>query len=84
MKGKVQREQYLVAVGFGCYKWYQSQTLGDVPARRMFPKGDRHERCSPKGGRYEHCSPKGVNTRQCASKDVGSRREVDLVGSRID
>ena len=38
-EGKVQREQYELAMGFGYYKWYQSQTLGDVLARRLSPKG---------------------------------------------
>ena len=26
------------AVGLGRYKWYQSQTPGDVPARRLVPR----------------------------------------------
>ena len=38
-KGKVQRGQYLLAVGLGGYKWYQSQTSGDVPVRRLSPEG---------------------------------------------
>ena len=33
--GKVQRGQYLVVVDLGCYKWYQSQTPGDVTTRRL-------------------------------------------------
>ena len=41
-KGK-ERGQYLLAVGLGRYKWYQSQTPGDVPARRLFPEGGRHD-----------------------------------------
>ena len=28
----------MLAVGLGCYKWYQSQTRGDVPARRLSPE----------------------------------------------
>ena len=36
-KGKAQREQYLLSVGLGRYKWYQSQTPGNVPARRLSP-----------------------------------------------
>ena len=39
LKGKAQRGQYLLAVDFGCYKWYQSQTLGDVLARRLNLEG---------------------------------------------
>ena len=35
LKGKVQGKQYLLAVGLDGYKWYQSQTLGDVLARRL-------------------------------------------------
>ena len=31
-----------VIVGLGRYKWYQSQTLGNVPARRLFPEGGKH------------------------------------------
>ena len=42
-KGKVQREQYLLAVGLSRYKWYQSQTPGDVPARRLSPEEGGHE-----------------------------------------
>ena len=38
-EGKVQREQYLLAVGLGCYKWYQSQSLSGVPARTLGLKG---------------------------------------------
>ena len=38
-KGKAQREQYLLVVGLGCYKWYQSQTPSHVPARRLSPEG---------------------------------------------
>ena len=37
-KGEAQRGQYLLAVGLGCYKWYQSQTLGDVPMRKLSPE----------------------------------------------
>ena len=43
LKGKAQRGQYLLTVGLGCYKWYQSQTLGGVPAKRLSLEGDRHE-----------------------------------------
>ena len=39
LKRKTQREQYLLAMGLGCYKWYQSQTLDDVLARRLSPEG---------------------------------------------
>ena len=38
-KGKAQREQYLLAVGLGRYKWYQSQIPGGVPARTLAPEG---------------------------------------------
>ena len=38
-KGKAQREQYLLAVGLGHCKWYQSQTPGGVPARTLSPQG---------------------------------------------
>ena len=38
-KGKVQRGQYLLAVGLNRYKWYQSQTPDDVPARKLFLGG---------------------------------------------
>ena len=38
-EGKAQREQYLLAVGLGCYKWYQSQTSGDVPVKTLGPQG---------------------------------------------
>ena len=38
-KGKGQEGQYLLAVGLSCYKWYQSQTRGDVLARRLNPEG---------------------------------------------
>ena len=39
LKGKGQIGQYLLAVGLGRYKWYQSQTPNDVPRRRLSPKG---------------------------------------------
>ena len=39
-KGKAQRGQYLLAVGLGCYKWYQSHTPRGVPVRRLSPKGE--------------------------------------------
>ena len=35
--GKVQRGQYLRVVGLSCYTWYQTQTLGGVPARSLGP-----------------------------------------------
>ena len=38
-KGKAQRGQYPLAVGLGYYKWYQSQTPDDVPARPLDPQG---------------------------------------------
>ena len=38
-KGKTQRGQYLLAVDLGCYKSYQSQRSGHVPARRLSPEG---------------------------------------------
>ena len=31
------------AVGLTRYKWYQSQTTEDVPARKPFSDGGRHE-----------------------------------------
>ena len=34
-KGEAQRGQYLLAVGLGRYKWYQSQTPSGVPARTL-------------------------------------------------
>ena len=51
-------------MNLGRYKWYQSQTpgdVGDVPAKRLFPEW-------------------GVDTKSCASKNVRPRRGVDLVG----
>ena len=38
-KGKAQRGQYLLDVCLGRYKWDQSQTPGNVPARRLSSKG---------------------------------------------
>ena len=29
----------MLEVGLGCYKWYQSQTPGDVPTRMLMPGG---------------------------------------------
>ena len=79
LKGKAQREQYLLTVGLGRYKWYQSQTSGDVPARRLFPEGGRHEaKCQT--GRW---APKGVDLvvvpyrlekETSASEDIGPQR----------
>ena len=53
--GKAKKEQYLLAVDLGHYKWYQSQTSDDVSVFSLFPEGGRHEACfkalrgSPKG-----------------------------------
>ena len=33
-----QKGQYLLAMGFGCYKWYPSQTPSDVPAGMLTSK----------------------------------------------
>ena len=37
-KGNTQRAQYLLTVGLGRYKWYQSKTQGDVSTRRPSPE----------------------------------------------
>ena len=36
-EGKTQREQYLLAVGLNCYKWYQSKIPGGLSARTLSP-----------------------------------------------
>ena len=41
--GEAQRGQYPLAVGLSRYKWYQRQTLDDVPTRKPFPEGGRHK-----------------------------------------
>ena len=57
-KGKAERGQYLLTVSLGCYKWYQSQTLGDVPAKRLSPRrgwtraGVPARTLGPEGGRF--------------------------------
>ena len=61
-KGKAQRGQYLLAVDLGSYKWYQSQALGDAPARRLNPE------VGWIGGSHIEMS---------VSKDVGPQRGVD-------
>ena len=66
-KGKAQRGQYLLAVGLGCYKWYQSQTQGGVPARTL----------SPEGG-VDFKIPRRLERETSASKDVGLQRGVDF------
>ena len=38
-KGKAQRGQYLLEVGLDGYKWYKSQALDNVLARRLSPEG---------------------------------------------
>ena len=48
-KEKAQRGQYLLAVGLSCYQWYQSQTLGDVPARRLSVERGGHETVCQQG-----------------------------------
>ena len=61
-----------------CYKWYQSQTLGDVPARRLNPKRGGHKvvcqqgRWAPKGGGLggPHRLEKGTSV----NENVGSQR----------
>ena len=47
-EGKPERGQYLLAVDLSHYKWYQRQTLGEVPARRLFPEGVDTRRCAIK------------------------------------
>ena len=77
-KGKVRRGQYLLAVGLGSYKWYQSQTLNDVPVRRLSPKGCEHEamcqqgRWPPKG--WIEGVPHQLKKGTSASKDAKSWR----------
>ena len=36
-------------MGLGRYKWYQSQTPGDVSARRLSPKGGVYEAVCQQG-----------------------------------
>ena len=42
------RGQHLLVVGLGRYKWYQSQTRGDVPARRLGFEGVDTRGCASK------------------------------------
>ena len=65
-KGKVQRGQYLLAVGLDYYKWYQSQVPSGVPTRTLGLKGGRIVR--------SHIHWRGGTS---ASENVGFRREVD-------
>ena len=57
-----QRGQYLLAVGLGCYKWYQSQTPSSVPSEDVgLPRGWIVR--SHIGRREERSTPyKGVET----------------------
>ena len=57
LKGKSQKEKYLLAVGFNSYIWYQSQTPGDVLARRLSLEGGGHEMVCEE----ERWFPKGVD-----------------------
>ena len=68
-KGKTQRGQYLLVVGLGHYKWYQSQTRGDVSTRRLSPEGCGHEAVCWQG----RWGPKGVNWGGPTS--IGERNE---------
>ena len=43
--------KYLLAVGLSRCKWYQSQTLGNVPVRRLFLKGVDTRQCASKDAR---------------------------------
>ena len=56
-KGKAQRGQYLLAAGLSRYKWYQSQTRGDLPLRRLSPEGGGYEAVCQQG----RWTPKGVD-----------------------
>ena len=49
LKGKAQRGQYLLAVGLGHYKWYQSKTPRDVPASRLSLEGGGQEAMCQQG-----------------------------------
>ena len=40
----------MLAVGLGCFKWYQSRTLNGVPARMVAPIGWRRKRNIPYKG----------------------------------
>ena len=47
----------MLAVGLDGYKWYQSKTPGDVPARRLIPEGGGHEALCQQG----RWVPRGVD-----------------------
>ena len=70
-------------VGLGCYKWYQSQTSGNVSARRLSPEGGwtinlegKLERESPKmtisisGGLGPLQMVSEPDTEQCISEEA--------------
>ena len=92
LEGKIQRGQYLLAVGLGGYKWYQSQTPDDVSARRLSPEGGGHEVVCQQGRwalkgvdwRVPHRLEKGTS----ASENVGPkggwiiRSHIDWGGKR--
>ena len=72
--------QYLLAVGLGRYKWYQSQTLGNVPARSSPEGGVDTRRCVSKdagsrmgwiGGSHIDGRREQVSTRTLALKGGG-------------
>ena len=73
LEGKPEREspkrQYLLAVGLGRYKWYQSQTPGDVPAKRLSPGGGwtrggvLARTLAPKGGEVDREIPHRLGRR---------------------
>jgi len=79
-KGKAQRGQYLLVVGLDCYNWYQSQTLGDVPGRRLSSEGV-HEAVCQRGcwtlKEVDWGIPHRLKKGTSASEDVGPRRGVD-------
>ena len=62
-KREAQKGQYLPVVGFGGYKWYQSQALGDVPVKKWYQSqasGDVPvKRLSPEGGGHEAVCQQG-------------------------
>ena len=41
----------MLRVGLGSYKWYQSRTPGNVPARRLRPRGGDTRQCASKDAR---------------------------------
>ena len=70
-----QNEQYLLVVGLGCYKWYQSQTRVSVLRERWSPREVGSKRTiSASSGFWLLQMVSKLNTGRCATRTLALKR----------